>query len=129
MCCPTQTSFYRYATLRVRLLLLCGVLRRFFLNLCHRRYVRESLSRRAGECKRCGVCCHLVANKCARLHIHPDGHSECRHYTVYRLPNCRTFPIDPRDLADRDLVAPDIPCGYFWPDMPATTPKQPSRES
>jgi len=116
MCGSTQTSFYRHATSRVRLILLWGVLRRFFLNLCRRRYVRKSLALRLGACKRCGVCCHLVANKCARLHIHPDGHTECRFYTVYRLPNCRTFPIDRRDLADRDLVAPDVPCGFSWPD-------------
>ena len=49
--------------------------------------------------------------------LHEDGRSTCRLYTVYRLPNCCTFPIDARDLADRDLVAPDIPCGYFWPEV------------
>jgi len=114
--------------LRVRLILLRGVARRLFLNLFRRAYVRESVSARQGECRRCGVCCHLVANKCARLCIHPDGHSECRYYTVYRLPNCCTFPIDPRDLADRDLVAPEVPCGYFWPDS-ATASRQPLGES
>lgn len=103
------------ATLRVRLILLLGVTRRFFLNLFRRKYVRESLDLRAGECKRCGVCCHLVANKCGALHLHKDGQSTCRLYSVYRLPNCCTFPIDPRDIADRDLVAPETPCGYYWP--------------
>lgn len=30
------------------------------------------------------------------------------------MPNCVIFPIDHRDIADRNLVAPDIPCGYYW---------------
>jgi hypothetical protein len=102
-------------TPRVRLILLRGVARRFLLNLFRRRYVRESVARRQGTCRRCGACCHLVANTCARLRSRADGSTECWRYTSFRMPNCRTFPIDPRDLADRDLVAPDIPCGYSWP--------------
>jgi hypothetical protein len=43
------------------------------------------------------------------------------------MPNCKTFPIDARDLAERDWIAPDTPCGYFWPDAPVTP--QPSRRS
>jgi len=115
---PTPNPFCERLSFRVRLILLIGVCRRFFLNLFCRKYVRESLARRAGECKRCGACCHLVANKCARLHISREGHSTCRFYDVYRLPNCCTFPIDPRDLADRDLVAPETPCGFFWEKQP-----------
>lgn len=113
---PDQKIPLTPQTLRIRFLLLRGVLRRHFLNVFRPGYVRASLARRGGECRRCGVCCHLVANKCGALHIHSDGHSTCRFYNVYRLPNCRTFPIDPRDLADRNLVAPNIPCGYFWPE-------------
>lgn len=108
------TSSFAPQTLRIRILLLRGVVRRFFLNVFRPAYVRDSLARRQGECKRCGVCCHLVANKCGALHLHPGGDSTCRLYNVYRLPNCCTFPIDPRDLAERDLVAPDRPCGFFW---------------
>ena len=111
---------YTIPNFRVRLILLRGVVRRFFLNIFRPAYVRQSTSRRQGECVRCGVCCHLVANKCARLHLHPDGHSECRYYTFYRLPNCCTFPIDPRDLADRNLIEPDRPCGYSWPSDAAS---------
>lgn len=113
---PEQICSYAPQTLRVRFILLRGVLRRFFLNVFRPGHVRASLARRSGACRRCGVCCHLVANKCSALHLHPDGHSTCRLYNVYRLPNCCTFPIDPRDLADRDLVAPSAPCGYFWPE-------------
>jgi hypothetical protein len=28
--------------------------------------------------------------------------------------NCRVFPIDERDLADRDLVLPERACGYSF---------------
>lgn len=113
---PDQKISYVPQTLRVRVTLLRGVIRRYFLNVFRPGHVRASLARRTGECKRCGVCCHLVANKCGALHLHPEGHSTCRLYEVYRLPNCRTFPIDPRDLADRNLVAPHVPCGYSWPE-------------
>jgi hypothetical protein len=112
---------------RTRLLLLRGVLRRFFLNLFRPAYVRDSLARRQGACNRCGACCHLVANRCARLRVYSDGHSECWRYEGFRMPNCKTFPIDARDLAERDWIAPDTPCGYSWPDAPVTP--QPSRRS
>lgn len=117
MASPAKNSYSLHTSLRTRLILLRGVARRFFLNIFKQRYVRESLARRQGECRRCGVCCHLVANTCGALRFHKDGQSSCRLYTLYRLPNCCTFPIDARDLADRDLVAPDIPCGYFWPEV------------
>lgn len=113
---PAQTSFKNHVTFRIRLILLYGVARRFFLNLFWRRYTRESIARRQGACRNCGVCCHLVANTCGSLRFDSEGNSSCRMYTIYRMPNCCTFPIDPRDLADRNRVAPDIPCGYFWPD-------------
>ena len=101
-------------SLRVRLKLFQGVVRRFYLNVFRPGFVRKSQAQRIGECKRCGVCCHLVANKCGALHLHSDGNSTCRLYSVYRLPNCCSFPIDPRDIADRDIVAPETPCGYSW---------------
>ena len=128
MSLPTPKSLSARLSFRIRLILLAGVCRRFFLNLFRPGYVKASLARRAGTCKRCGVCCHLIANKCARLRLHPEGHSTCRFYDLYRLPNCCTFPIDPRDLADRDLVAPDTPCGFSWPDASGFT-RRPSRGS
>ena len=27
---------------------------------------------------------------------------------------CRLFPIDERDLRDRDIIAPDTPCGFSF---------------
>jgi len=114
MSIPEQQISFKPQTLLIRVILLRGVIRRFFLNVFRPGYVRESLAQRKGECERCGVCCHLVDNKCGALHLHKDGQSTCRLYSVYRLPNCRHFPIDPRDLEERDLVAPNVPCGYSW---------------
>jgi hypothetical protein len=31
-----------------------------------------------------------------------------------RPPNCRIFPVDRRDLSDRDQIAPDRPCGFSF---------------
>lgn len=105
---------YRPKTLRIRLILLRGVVRRFFLYTFNRPYVERSIARRKGECVRCGACCHLIANKCGALDLRADG-SSCRLYKHYRMPNCRIFPIDERDIADRNLVAPpDRPCGFHF---------------
>lgn len=118
-----ETNPFAPLTLSTRLVLIRGVIRRLLLNLFRPGYVRASIARRQGDCRRCGVCCHLIANRCGALHLFRDGHSTCRLYNVYRLPNCRTFPIDPRDLTDRDLVMPDEPCGFSWSE------RQPTPES
>ena len=108
-----QTASY---TLRTRVILWRGVLRRFFLYVFNPRYVKRSTATRTGECKRCGVCCHLVANKCGFLQLHDDATSSCRVYGLRCTPNCWIFPIDARDIADRDLVAPPgVTCGYSFP--------------
>jgi len=28
------------------------------------------------------------------------------------------FPIDERDIRDRDIISPDIPCGFSFPAPP-----------
>jgi len=92
-----------------------GVLRRFFLCIFNRGYVKRSTATRKGACRRCGICCHLVANKCGWLKLHPDATSSCGVYGFRCTPNCGAFPIDARDIADRNLVAPtDVPCGYSF---------------
>jgi len=92
--------------------LLWGRPRRLFLNVFRPAYVRDSLARRAGECRRCGVCCRMGL-RCRFLRY--DGAlAACERYGRYRTPNCRTFPIDERDLADRDLVDPVHACGYTF---------------
>ena len=97
---------------RVRLKLLLGTFRRLFWNACRPGYVRASLAQRSGECQRCGACCRLVWR--CRYFRDDDGIPSCRLYTLYRPPNCSNFPIDHLDLADRDLVSPDEPCGFSW---------------
>lgn len=90
--------------------LLWGRVRRVYQNLFRRSSVRESLSRREGKCLRCGACCRMGV-PCRHL-AYEDGLAACLLYDRRLSPNCRNFPMSPRDLADRDLVLPDRPCGY-----------------
>lgn len=93
-----------------------GTPRRLIWNFLRPGYVRASLARRKGNCLRCGACCRLVM-RC--IFFHKDGElPACRLYRV-RPPNCSNFPLDRFDLADRDLVSPDHPCGYWWDDKPS----------
>lgn len=111
-------------TFRVRVSLFRGVFRRLLLTLFRPAYVRSQLARREGECQRCGACCQL-AWQCPRFHD-PEGLPSCRMYGRFRPPNCGNFPIDSRDIADRDLVCPNTPCGYSWardPKPPRKTPR------
>ncbi len=96
----------------VRLKLLWGTPRRLFWNVCRPGYVRVSLAQRSGACRRCGTCCRLVWR--CRYYHEDDGLPACRLYAGYRPPNCSNFPLDTRDLADRDLVSPNQPCGFSW---------------
>jgi len=91
-------------------------MRRLFLYVFNQRHIRNNRATRTGECRRCGTCCHLVANRCGWLTLHADSTSSCRIYNYRCTPNCWIFPIDARDIADRDLVAPpDTPCGFSFP--------------
>jgi len=93
--------------------LLGGTLRRFYLTVFRPGYVRANLAKRQGACRRCGACCKLVW-QCLHFY-HDDGVPACRLYKLYRPQNCSKFPIDHRDIADRNLVPPHEPCGYSWP--------------
>ena len=96
----------------VLLKLLLGTPRRLFWNVCRPGYVRASLARRSGQCRRCGTCCQLVWR--CRYFFQDNGVPACRLYARYRPPNCSQFPIDRHDLTDRDLVSPNEPCGFTW---------------
>jgi len=98
---------------RVRLRLLWGKVRRLGLAVFRPGYVRRSIARRRGECRRCGACCQL-GYRCQFL-VGAGDVAECRFHKL-RPANCRLFPIDERDLADRALVAPDTECGYCFED-------------
>ena len=113
-----------HITVRQRIVLLWGKARRLFLGMLCRRYVRESIARRTGECLRCGACCRL-AYRCQFLRHNGDV-TECRFHKQRPL-NCRLFPIDERDLADRDIVSPHTSCGYRFngtPDSAETAPEE-----
>jgi len=99
--------------LLVRLKLLLGRPRRLFLNVFRPGYVRRQLARRRGQCHRCGTCCNLGL-RCPSLEFDGDGQAGCAIYDRRRSPNCRTFPIDERDLADRDVLSPHKPCGFWF---------------
>jgi hypothetical protein len=99
-------------SLLVRARLFGGILRRLFLHAFRPGYVRGQLQARKGECLRCGACCQM-AWRCTFFH-EPDGRPACKFYSNYRYPNCVNYPIDDRDIADRNLVFPDRPCGYSW---------------
>jgi hypothetical protein len=93
-----------------------GKLRRMYLHTMHREYIRRNLARRRGECRRCGACCKLMY-ACPYLDQNGKEASCVRHHL--RWWNCRIFPVDERDLRDRDMVANGKSCGYhFDPPMP-----------
>ena len=95
-----------------------GTPRRLIWNVFRPGYVRENLAERTGECRRCGACCRLVV-KCVFFFHDDDGLPACRAYGAFRFPNCTKFPIDHRDIADRDRIAPHEPCGYSWTEASA----------
>ena len=92
--------------------LLHGKIRRMGLYLFKRDYVNRSLAARQGTCRRCGACCRL-AIRCIHLR-ETEGLAACAIYRKRGSPNCLLFPLDQRDLADRDLLLPDVPCGFYW---------------
>lgn len=101
----------RDLTWRERLFLLKGKLRRAYLLYFRPAYVEASLKRRVGSCDRTGACCHLMFS-CPMLKWSEQTPS-CRIYS-HRMKNCTTFPIDERDLEDRDIISPSEPCGFSF---------------
>ncbi len=97
--------------LSTRLRLGIGKLRRAYLQMLKRDYVRLSRARRRGECRRCGACCKLMF-LCPYLEQNGSYTSCVCHDT--RWANCKVFPVDERDLADRDLVSRDGPWGFSF---------------
>ena len=104
---------FKKPSLRLRLKLLRGVHRRLHLNWFRPDYIRASLLHRIGECQRCGACCQL-GWRCHYLQKDAKGIPSCRIHTGRRPPNCHAFPIDQRDIADRNLISPTVPCGFSW---------------
>jgi len=97
-------------TLKERGILAWGKARRFYLVHFRPGYVQESITRRRGDCNRTGACCNLLF-ACPAFTSKPLP--TCR-INAHKPKVCRMFPIDERDLADRDIMSPDVPCGFSF---------------
>lgn len=104
----------RRYTWRQKWQFLAGKLRRFYLGHFRKGLVAERIAARRGECGRCGACCQLL-HRCPWAIECEDGLAGCRIYEK-RPVNCRVFPLGRDDLAERDLVMPEHPCGFHFED-------------
>jgi len=112
----------RVLTFRDQIILFWGKVRRFYYHTCRPDYIARNHLRRRGECTRCGICC-LMGSTCLHYSEDGDGQALCLRHPV-RPRNCRIFPVDEADLRDRDILAPDTPCGYsFIPIGEPLTPE------
>ena len=99
-----------------KLRLSLGKIRRAYLGLLRKGYVNSRVKARRGECIRCGACCKLLY-VCPHLEELPEGTTQCKIHEQ-RPINCRIFPVNGRDLEDRDLIAEgdnSKPCGFSFP--------------
>ncbi len=101
-------------TFKQRLIHFRGKVRRWWLIHFRPGYVKKALARRRGECTRLGTCCHL-GYRCFFLKHDENACAMCSIYEK-RPQNCRIFPLDERDLRERDFLMPDHPCGYYFVD-------------
>lgn len=92
-----------------------GKLRRQFLIKLRPGRVEKKLERRRGACSRCGACCKLLF-KCP-AYDDSDGSPKCLVYND-RPGVCGLFPLDEKDLRERDIVSPDKKCGFWFEDPP-----------
>jgi hypothetical protein len=88
-----------------------GKLRRIYLSNLQSQKIKRLLKRRRGECLRCGACCKLMF-RCPAFKKE-NGIAKCKIYK-YRSRVCQLFPLDKRDLADRDLIEPTKKCGFWF---------------
>ncbi|MFH1230805.1 MAG: hypothetical protein V1709_04840 [Planctomycetota bacterium] len=88
-----------------------GKIRRMFLVYLKPKKARKYLARRHGECYRCGACCELMFH-CPAL-VRENGSISCKFYDL-RSQVCKTFPLNERDIKDRDLVNPIQKCGFSF---------------
>lgn len=102
-------------TMRQKVVMGWGKIRRA-LNVSFRREkVLDMLSRRRGACSRCGACCKLVFQ--CPAYAEQDGNPRCLVYND-RPGVCGLFPLDERDLRERDIVMPHKMCGFWFEDGP-----------
>ncbi|OHB75635.1 MAG: hypothetical protein A2Z34_03295 [Planctomycetes bacterium RBG_16_59_8] len=97
--------------MRGKIRLAWGKLRRIALISFFRGAVNQNIDRRRGTCNRSGVCCKLLL----RCPAYDDstGSPRCLAYND-RPGVCSLFPIDERDIRDRDLMSPETKCGFTF---------------
>lgn len=103
-------------------LMVWGKIRRAWLIAFRKKRTVEKLSRRQGACTRCGACCKILF----RCPAYDDsgGEPKCLIYND-RPGVCGLFPLDEKDLRERDIVSPGTKCGYFFEE--AGKPPDPAR--
>ncbi len=92
-----------------------GKLRRAFLIAFRKGRVEEKLRRRRGACHRCGACCKILFD--CPAYDDSDGNPKCLIYND-RPGVCGLFPLDEKDLIERDIMMPEKPCGFTFEDAP-----------
>jgi Fe-S-cluster containining protein len=97
--------------MKKRMILGWGKLRRMFLVYIRPAKVNTYLTKRNGECARCGSCCELMFH-CPAL-TKKDGLASCKIHDK-RSRVCSTYPLNERDLKDRDLVNKTRKCGFSF---------------
>jgi Fe-S-cluster containining protein len=101
------------ADLALKTLQLKGKVRRFIDGkLRDEARTQELLSKRQGECNRCGACCKILL-RCPFLGTDAEGQYTCRIYE-YRFTQCRLFPLHPQDLQELGEQ-----CSYTFDSDPA----------
>ena len=99
------------STLPEHVRLAWGKMRRFWYARFGQAHIAGNLERRRGECARCGACCRLML-RCPML-AERNGVTKCIAHDD-RPDNCRIFPVDEADLADRNIVMPGRACGFHF---------------
>ena len=102
-----------------------GKVRRAFLISFRKKRVVAKLDRRRGACTRCGACCKIMF-KCP-AYDDADGNPKCLIYND-RPGVCSLFPLDEKDLRERNIVMPGTKCGFYFDDGPRPEPSE-ARES
>ena len=90
-----------------------GKVRRFVQSSVLREDTEPLLSRRSGECNRCGACCKILF-RCPFLGTDALGQYTCRIYDK-RFAQCRLFPLRPADLRELGEA-----CSYTFVEGTAT---------
>jgi hypothetical protein len=90
-----------------------GKIRRQYLIIFRPNYVNTMRLQRVGACRGCGTCCQLGWRCYSYKPQNEQCSDNCSNYSR-RFSSCRLFPIDQRDIQDRNLLAPQTPCGFSF---------------